>query len=144
MITKLLEKLMEADFEDQFEPTSKEELDKRGFVPLNIKIQKIDFSKFKNLVKGKEGIVMLGAGPPLEAWITGIVEMWNERKIYNGHANDAFEDVYELTTSGGRTDLAMMFNPKADLNIGMMAMWRLQFGDCSWVSDYIVNYSKQH
>ncbi len=25
-----------------------------------------------------------------------------------------------------------------------MAMWGLSFGDCSWISDYVVNYAEQH
>jgi len=49
-----------------------------------------------------------------------------------------------LKTSGGRTDLVLMFNNGDALNVGKLAMWRLRYGDASWVSDYIVNYAKQH
>jgi hypothetical protein len=38
----------------------------------------------------------------------------------------------------------MLFNKNGKHNIGKMAMWRLRFGDCSWVSDYIINYASQH
>jgi hypothetical protein len=27
--------------------------------------------------------------------------------------------------------------------MGKMAMWRIKFGDCSWLSDYIHNYKNQ-
>lgn len=144
MIKGLIEKLLEQDFEDTFQPASEEELDARGFVPLKYKVKEVDFSTFRKAVNDKEGVVMLGAGGDPEQWINGVVEMWNEEGIYDGHANDAFEEVYKLTTSGGRTDLALVFNPAAKLNISKMAMWRLRFGDCSWISDYIVNYAGQH
>lgn len=140
---KLLEKLMAEDFKDQFEPTSEEELGKRKFEPLN-KIEDIDFSSFRKKVKSKEGIVLLGVGGDPEDWINGVVDIWDVEGIYSGHPNDAFESSYLLKTTGGRTDLALVFKKGAKLDMGKMAMWRLSFGDCSWISDYIVNYRNQH
>jgi hypothetical protein len=28
--------------------------------------------------------------------------------------------------------------------MGKLAIWRLAFGNCSWISDYLVNYADQH
>jgi hypothetical protein len=43
-----------------------------------------------------------------------------------------------VTTSGGRTDFSSYtFNPKHKINIGKLAIWRLQCGDASWISDYV-------
>lgn len=52
---------------------------------------------------------------------------------------------YRLETTGGRIDLALVFNNKRDaLNIGKLAIWRINFGDASWISDYLDNYYDQY
>ena len=38
----------------------------------------------------------------------------------------------------------MIFKTKSQLDIGKLAMWRLKFGDATWLSDYVVNYRDQH
>jgi len=52
--------------------------------------------------------------------------------------------ILELTTSGGRVDLAFVFQEKTKIDMGKLAMWRLRFGDCSWITDYQINYANQH
>jgi hypothetical protein len=104
---------------------------------------------FKELLavekQGEEGIVLLGAGGPLNDWINGIFDMWQKEGITKASTPaDVFADALILKTTGGRTDLALVFKPDADLEIGKMAMWRLRFGDCSWISDYVVNYAEHH
>ncbi|CAM6053497.1 unnamed protein product [Sphagnum tenellum] len=50
-----------------------------------------------------------------------------------------------LTTTGGRTDVVLEFPTEMEtINMGKMAIWRLSFGNASWISDYIVNYRDQH
>ena len=96
-------------------------------------------------IPNKEGIVIMGAGGDPSEWIDGIFNMWKEEGIAGGNsAADAFDGQLVLTTTGGRTDLVLPFKDGADLNIGKMAMWRLRFGDCSWISDYKDNYAEQH
>ena len=95
--------------------------------------------------QGEEGIVLLGAGGKLSDWINGVFAMWQKEGITKANTPaDVFADALVLKTTGGRTDLALVFKPGADLEIGKMAMWRLKFGDCSWISDYVVNYAEQH
>lgn len=107
-----------------------------------MRVEKIGFSAFLDKTKGKEGIVCLGAGGDLQKWIKGIPEMWVEEKISKTKSPEkCFSNTYKLVSTGGRTDLAMIFKKDSNLNIGKMAMWRLRFGDCSWISDYKTNYA---
>lgn len=102
-------------------------------------IQELDFEEFKNCTSKKEGLVLLGCGGSLDEWRDGVVELLKKEQ----HIKRGFEDFsnfYKLTTTGGRIDLAMVFDNNADMNIGSMALWRLRFGDCSWISDYKDNY----
>jgi hypothetical protein len=108
-------------------------------------ISKIDFLKFRDLVKGKEGIVLLGAGGNLNEWVDGVVDVLFKEKIVDvSDPGNIFDSAYELKSTGGRSDLALIFNKNAKINIGKMAMWRLRFGDCSWISDFIVNYAEHY
>jgi hypothetical protein len=78
---------------------------------------------FDKLPKAKEGIVLMGAGGDLNEWVKGVIV---------------------LKTSGGRTDLLLVIPDSSTLQIGKLAMWRLRFGDASWLSDYKFNYADQH
>ena len=105
-------------------------------------------AKFKFLErvakKGLEGIVFLGAGGKLNQWVKGINDLWNKEKIGKGLIEDKMMGLYVINTTGGRTDLVMIFKTKSQLDIGKLAMWRLKFGDASWLSDYVNNYRDQH
>jgi len=110
-------------------------------------------AKFKFLQRvskrGLEGIVFLGAGGKLNQWVKGINDLWNKEKIGKGLIEDKMMGLYVINTTGGyglgsRTDLVMIFKTKSQLNIGKLAMWRLKFGDATWLSDYVVNYRDQH
>jgi hypothetical protein len=113
-------------------------------------IQKYSFSDFKCLINNndndaKEGIVLFGTGGDLNEWVSGVFNQLKEESIITASTvEELFSNVIELKTTGGRTDLALIFNNFENINMGKMAMWRLQFGDCSWISDYIPNYSNQH
>ena len=105
-------------------------------------------AKFKFLErvakKGLEGIVFLGAGGKLNQWVKGLNDLWNKEKIGKGLIEDKMMGLYVINTTGGRTDLVMIFKTKSQLDIGKLAMWRLKFGDASWLSDYVNNYRDQH
>ena len=70
--------------------------------------------------------------------------MYNKEKIGKGLIEDKMMGLYVINTSGGRTDLVMIFKTKSQLDIGKLAMWRLKFRDATWLSDYVVNYRDQH
>ena len=109
-----------------------------------MEIKNLDFLELKEMER--EGIVLLGCGgDPLE-WINGVTQNLFESEIFpSNKPEDNFSDFVVMTTTGGRTDIAMIFKIEdTGISIGKMAMWRLRFGDCSWVSDYIVNYATQH
>lgn len=110
-----------------------------------MQVEDIHFLDFRDNVRDKEGIVLLGAGGDPQEWIDGVTKILNEEDIVKGTSEELWGKANLLTTTGGRTDIALTFNhnngPK--FNMGKMAMWRLKFGDCSWISDYLVNYSNQ-
>jgi len=102
----------------------------------------ISFDQFRNQFGKKEGLVCLGCGGKESEWINGLTKTLNEADIAKGTSNKLWEGIYRLTSTGGRIDLAFVFkNNGKGFNIGKMAMWRLRFGSCSWISDYLVNYA---
>ena len=105
--------------------------------------KRINFRSFRDRVHGKEGIVLLGAGGDPMEWINGVAGLLRDEGITNVSADVLFPERYILTTSGGRTDLALVTD-LGRVDTGKLAMWRLRFGDCSWISDYLVNYADQH
>jgi hypothetical protein len=110
----------------------------------SLNVENMSFRDFKKNFKGQEGIVLIGAGGDILEWIGGVSDILKQEGIAEGSLKDMWSNFIIMTTSGGRTDLAMTFNPNGKFNMGKMAMWRLRFGDCSWISDYIVNYADQH
>ena len=104
-------------------------------------MEKINFQDFQKETNGQEGIVLLGCDGELSEWTNGVTKLLLDEEII---ALDGFSKTYVLETTGGRTDIAMVLNPLSKVNISKMAIWRLQFGDCSWISDYKINYADQH
>jgi hypothetical protein len=113
-------------------------------IKMNIDIKEIKFSELKETHKESEGLVILGAGGDLNEWIDGITEELYKEKIVDSNKPSEHFDFLSLKTSGGRTDLLFEFKKDSKIAIGKLAIWRLQFGDNSWLSDYFVNYSSQH
>lgn len=110
-------------------------------------VNEMKFNQFKNkmLESKSEGIVLLGAGGSLDQWIDGLTSALCEEGVtVSRNVKHNFSEFIKLTTSGGRIDLVMVFKEKADIDLGKLAMWRLHYGNCSWISDYIVNYANQH
>lgn len=105
-------------------------------------INKIEFSRFQEMYRqGNEGLVLLGTGGDLNEWITGVTDQLKQEGI----AKPSFQitHAYQVNTTGGRTDLLLLFN-WSEVDTGKLAIWRIRFGDCSWLSDYVVNYADQH
>lgn len=106
-------------------------------------IKKKTFEDLMNL--NTEGLVLLGCGGDLNEWINGVTEILVEEKIIKStNPLDTFDKPFYVRTTGGRTDLVLPFKKHAKINISKLAMWRLRFGDASWISDYINNYASQH
>ena len=105
-------------------------------------MKNLSFMDFYDLTSQEEGIVLLGTGGDLNEWVEGVSNILRKEGIAEGE--ELFEEPMILTTSGGRTDMALVFNKSAKFEMGRLAMWRLRFGDCSWISDYKVNYAEQH
>ena len=106
--------------------------------------QETDFVRIEPELKRSEGLVFLGAGGDINHWITGVTNELEKSDIVTGTLDQIWQKAYKITTTGGRHDLILIFNPQAKFDMGKLAMWRLHFGDTSWISDYIKNYAKQH
>ena len=85
-----------------------------------------------------EGLIIQGCGGDLSEWVNGINNLLTEAGVLiNG---SKFENV-SVFEQDGVTNLLFDFEG-ADLNIGKLALWRLQtygqFGG-TWLSDYVPN-----
>jgi hypothetical protein len=92
--------------------------------------------QFKDL-KGTEGLVFLGCGGDLDEWGNGI------KLMLPADCQGIFGEFSLLISSGCRHDLVLPFLEGQDTPMSLIA-WRVHFGDCSWISDYRVNYRDHH
>jgi len=92
-------------------------------------------SGIQELLVKKEAIVFMGCGGDLYEWIQGITKQTKDMV-------DPVKQWYSIKTTGGRIDLVMPLPINVDL--GRLAVWKIGFGDCSWWSDYKINYKNQH
>lgn len=88
-------------------------------------------------MEGSEGLILQGCGGSLDEWVDGINDMLTEDGILlNGtkfHDCSTFEH-------DGSTCLLFPFKDDVELDVGKLAIWRLQthgnFGG-AWLSDYV-------
>lgn len=87
----------------------------------------------------KEGLVLQGCGGDLQEWVDGINEILTEEGILKKGAK--FEEAYTFQHDG-LTCLLFPFKEGMEIEMGKLAMWRLQthphFGG-TWLSDYVPN-----
>ena len=92
------------------------------------------------------GMVVLGAGPPHQAWVDGIAELLLKEQIVS--SLQCFDTAYTLSDNvygeKGRTDLVMYFSADAKPDVGKLAIWRLSFGSLSWTDDFIANRAEDY
>lgn len=101
-----------------------------------------NFQKLQELSQdGTDGLVLLGTGGSLNEWVEGVTNSLKIAEVAKPYFK--IDMAYKVTTIGGRIDLLLTFDWKK-VDVGRLAMWRLSFGDCSWLSDYVVNYQDQH
>ncbi len=89
-------------------------------------------------MEGKEGLILQGCGGDLQEWLDGINGMFTEAGILKDGSR--FEDVYTFRY-GESTCLLYPFED-VKLNMGKLAMWRLQTHDDfggTWLSDFVPN-----
>ena len=108
-----------------------------------MEITNVGFRQFATDNAGREGIVLLGCGGEPREWVDGVTGILRKAGIIDD-SGEAFSSACVLTTTGGRQDIAMVFGGGARIDGGRMALWRIRFGDCSWISDYLVNYRSPH
>lgn len=85
-----------------------------------------------------EGLILQGCGGDLTEWVEGINKMLTDEGILQN--GSTFKEVSTFERQG---IINLLFHMEGvDLNIGKLAMWRLQthgnFGG-TWVSDYVSN-----
>lgn len=87
---------------------------------------------FDDKAARREGLVCYGAGGNIQEWYDGVLKMLHD----GGHMDKtaSFDGAY-LVKHGERQDLVLML-PEKGVNYGTLAIWRLRFGECSWLSDY--------
>lgn len=89
-------------------------------------------------MNGKEGLVIAGCGGDLQEWVDGITDQLIRAEILS--ADKKFAEVMSFQYN----DVACLLFPfeGMDLNIGKLAMWRLQthhaYGG-TWLSDFVPN-----
>lgn len=92
-------------------------------------------------MKGTEGLILQGCGGSLNEWIDGINDLLTGSEILLGGTKFKAENccVFE---NEGLTNLMFAFSEDVKLDMGKLAMWRLQthenFGG-KWLSDYVDN-----
>lgn len=90
-------------------------------------------------MKGSEGLILQGCGGSLDEWVDGINDLLTEDGILlegtRFHDCSTFEH-------DGVTCLLFPFKDDVKLDVGKLAMWRLQTHDNfggTWLSDYVPN-----
>lgn len=92
-------------------------------------------------MKGTEGLILQGRGGSIDEWVDGINDLLTESEILLDGTKFKAENccVFE---NEGLTNLMFAFSEDVKLDMGKLAMWRLQthenFGG-KWLSDYVDN-----
>ena len=96
-------------------------------------VKEISIDELRRM-NGKEGLILQGCGGDLQEWLDGINDLLTtEGVLLNG---SKFDTIYSFQV-GDHTDLLFPFD-NVELNIGKLAMWRLQTHNTfagTWRSD---------
>ncbi len=92
-------------------------------------------------MNGQEGLILQGCGGDLQEWVDGINDMLTKSNILLDGTNFKAENCLAFENEG-LPNLLFPFSEDVKLNMGKLAMWRLQthsnFGG-KWLSDYVDN-----
>ena len=101
-------------------------------------IQEITKDQLRHM-EDQEGIILQGCGGDPQEWLDGINEILTDEEILKNGAR--FEEAYTFEHDG-LTCLLFPFKEAMAIEMGRLAMWRLQthphFGG-TWLSDYVPN-----
>lgn len=104
----------------------------------SMSVQEITTDQLRRM-EGKEGLILQGCGGSLLDWRNGINKLLTEARILKNGTQ--FETVYAFQHEG-TTCLLFPLEGSVELDVGKLAMWRLQshstFGG-TWLSDYVPN-----
>lgn len=101
-------------------------------------IQKITTDQLRRMEE-QEGLILQGCGGDLQEWVDGINEILTEEGILKKGAR--FEEAYSFQHDG-LTCLLFPFKEDVEMDVGKLAMWRLQTHSnlgSTWLSDYVPN-----
>lgn len=90
-------------------------------------------------MNGKEGLILQGCGGDPQEWLDGINGLLTENKLLLDGTK--FENIYVFEHEGF-TNILFPFDGSAKLDMGRLAVWRLQTHDAfggTWLSDYVPN-----
>ena len=103
-------------------------------------VKKINAEDLRRM-KDKEGLILQGCGGELQDWVDGINDMLIKSDILFDGTKFKAENCLACENEG-LTNLLFPFSEDVKLNMGKLAMWRLQthenFGG-EWLSDYVNN-----
>lgn len=103
-------------------------------------VKKIRAEELRRM-NGQEGIILQGCGGELQDWVDGINDMLIKSDILFDGTKFKAENCLAFENEG-LTNLLFPFSEDVKLNMGKLAMWRLQthsnFGG-KWLSDYVDN-----
>ncbi len=92
-------------------------------------------------MNGCEGLILQGCGGELQEWVDGMNDMLIESNILLDGTKFKAENCLAFENEG-LTNLLFLFSENVKLDIGKLAVWRLQthenFGGI-WLSDYVDN-----
>lgn len=117
---------------DQFRKLTAQEIQQEQ----EIKITTISAASLRTNPQ-QEGLVLQGCGGDLREWVDGINGLLEERGVFE--KGTGFREAQTFRRNG-LTNLLLPFKEDMKLNIGKLAMWRLEtynsFGSM-WLSDYV-------
>ena len=103
-------------------------------------VKKIRAEELRRM-NGQEGLILQGCGGELQDWVDGINDMLIKSDILFDGTKFKAENCLAFENEG-LTNLLLPFSEDVKLNMGKLAMWRLQthsnFGG-KWLSDYVDN-----
>ena len=101
-------------------------------------VKKIRAEELRRM-NGQEGLILQGCGGELQDWVDGINDMLIKSDILLDGTKFKAENCLAFENEG-LTNLLFPFSEDVKLNMGKLAMWRLQthsnFGG-KWLSDYV-------
>lgn len=91
-------------------------------------------------------LVFMGVGGSTQEWVDGVADILVKEGIVT--KQPVFSEAYVLSGNvrgpQGRRDLVMVFPSHSHINMGKLAIWRLDFGDVSWADDFVANYGRDY